>query len=343
MSSPGQVTPPQAHEPSPDAASARTIAADEWDAFVAQSPHGTVFAESWWLDAVAGPERWRQNAVRNAGGDLVAAWPTILRRTRAGDVHVGAPLTPYLGPLLTPGTGKSMRSREQEQVDLLLEAMRPYAHVEARCAPAYDYWTPLSWQGFGQTTCYTWRIEETGDIDAVRSRVHSRTAGAIRKALKSGILVEDGSADDLNAMLHATFDRQGLAESAPSSSLVERVTAESTRRGRGELLAARDADGRLHAAGLFVHDARSTWYLSGGADAALRSSGAMSLLIWTAIEHAAGRGTAFDFEGSMLPSLERYFRSFGGTPAAYSVVRHTPSAAWRRSTAVRRAVKRLVR
>ena len=44
-----------------------------------------------------------------------------MRSTRVGDVHAGAPLTPFLGPLFPPGEGARRRSRELKLVDELLE------------------------------------------------------------------------------------------------------------------------------------------------------------------------------------------------------------------------------
>src|SRR6266511_1105030 len=83
----------------------------DYDELVAASPQGSVFATSWWLDAVAGG-RWRANTLSEGAG-IVAAWPTVVRRTRWGEVHEGAPLTPYLGPLFLPKDSE-LRRREEE-------------------------------------------------------------------------------------------------------------------------------------------------------------------------------------------------------------------------------------
>jgi len=99
-----------------------------------------------------------------------------------------------------------------------------------------------------------------------------------------------------------------------------------------------DGDGTVRAAGYFVHDERYTTYLLAATDAEVR--GAASLVLWEAIKRAADRGTAFDFEGSMLKHVEPFVRSFGGVPTPYSVVRHTPSAAVRMVRGAKRALRR---
>jgi hypothetical protein len=313
-----------------------------YDAFVSESPQGTVFARSWWLDAAVGGGRWRTNILRGEDGAIAAAWPTVVRSTRFGKVLVGAPLTPALGPLLAADAGESGSAGHTARVEELVGALGEYAHIEARCAPAFDYWTPLHWHGFAQTGHYTWRIEDLSALDTVRAGLSTLRRRNLARAAREGVAVAAGTSDELVAMLDSTFTRQGIGHSVPSADLVRRLAAAAVANDAGELLAARDDQGRLHAAGLFVWDARTTWYLAGGADTGLRSSGAMTALMWAAIERASARGTAFDFEGSMLRHVEGFVRTFGARPVPYSIVRHTPSAAWRRTVAARRTARRLV-
>ena len=111
-------------------------------------------------------------------------------------------------------------------------------------------------------------------------------------------------------MQDLTFKRQGLSASADRSPY-HRLDAACVARGCRQALIAEDDRGRVHAAGYFVWDESSMYYLYGGLDPELKSSGAMSLVLWEAISHARRVSRAFDFEGSMLPSIESFFRSFG--------------------------------
>ena len=51
------------------------------------------------------------------------------------------------------------------------------------------------------------------------------------------------------------------------------------------------------------------------------SSQAYPALIYHGIEFAHDKGLAYDFEGSMLPQVQRSFRQFGGTPMPYYRIR----------------------
>lgn len=314
-----------------------------YDELVASSPQGSVFASSWWLDAVA-PGRWRTNAVA-VSGSLVAAWPTVVRPTRFGPVHEGAPLSPFLGPLFGPSESSSRARRhaaEIEYLERLLVELGDFAHLDARCNPAFDYWAPLAWHGFTQTTHYTWRLADPSDLERVWAGLRENIRREVRKARKRGVQVGEGSLADLAAVQRQTAERQDRARAAGlSRDALRRIEEAAEPLGRRSILVARDPEARAHAAGYFVWDSGHTYYLVGGSDAEMRTSGASSLLLWTAIEHAAARGTAFDFEGSMLPHVERFFRAFGGEPVPYSIVRSSRSRALRLAAGGKRVARRI--
>ena len=88
---------------------------------------------------------------------------------------------------------------------------------------------------------------------------------------------------------------------------------------------AQDKKGRNHAGVLIVWDENSAYYLMGGGNPKLRNSGATSLCMWEAIKFASTVTKKFDFEGSMIESVERFFRAFGATQKPYFHITKTPS------------------
>jgi hypothetical protein len=74
-----------------------------------------------------------------------------------------------------------------------------------------------------------------------------------------------------------------------------------------------------------VHDEQTAYYLLGGYDAQDRHHGAGALAVVEAIKFAQDLGLkTFDFEGSVMPAIERYFRGFGGLFTSY----YTVNRAW---------------
>ena len=67
-----------------------------------------------------------------------------------------------------------------------------------------------------------------------------------------------------------------------------------------------------------IYDQTTAYYLFGGYDHENRHHGAGALSLWTALGYAKGLGLKyFDFEGSMVPDIERHFRGYGGTLTPY--------------------------
>lgn len=274
----------------------------------------SLFEEPWWLDAAA-PDGW--DAVELVeDGRVVARLPFVKRRSLGLTVLTQPGLTPTLGPWTAPSEGKYARRLEveKERLTQLIERLPEHRVFRQNFAPGVTNWLPFHWAGFTASLRATYRIEDLSDPDRVWSEFSESTRRQVRKAGKS-VEVRDGSVDELLALQAMTFGRQGLAP--PSPARVRRIAAAATERGAGRILAAADADGALHAAILVVWDERAAYYLLGGRDDEHARSGALSLLLWEAIRGSAGTSEAFDFEGSMLESIERFFRSFGGRQVPY--------------------------
>lgn len=94
-------------------------------------------------------------------------------------------------------------------------------------------------------------------------------------------------------------------------------------RGAGKSYLLRDADGNPGSAAIMVWDSRCAYYIAGGIRQDLRKGSiANVLLIQRMIADAHAMNLNFDFEGSILPGVERFFRSFGGElQPAYRVMK----------------------
>jgi hypothetical protein len=80
-------------------------------------------------------------------------------------------------------------------------------------------------------------------------------------------------------------------------------------------------EGRAIAACFVVHDQRTAYYLMGGYDERAGHHAAGPAAMFAAIRHAREMGLeTFDFEGSVIPPIERYFRGFGGRLTPYLTV-----------------------
>ena len=62
-----------------------------------------------------------------------------------------------------------------------------------------------------------------------------------------------------------------------------------------------------------IHDKKTAYYVIGGYDSNNKHHGAGASTLWECIKHAKKLDLKeFDFDGSMIPNIERFFRGFGG-------------------------------
>lgn len=276
----------------------------------------TIFTQPWWLDAVV-PGAWDKVVVEK-NGEIYARLPYVIRKRWGFTLLTMPPLTQTLGPWLraSPGKYTSRLSEQKKLMTQLIEQLPPFDLFRQRFHYSVTNWLPFYWKGFRQTTRYTYVIEDLTDLDGVWKEQRKNIRSDIRKAQKQLKVCCDLGLDvflDLNEM---AFKRQGLALPY-SRELVARLDSACREHDCCRMFFAQDAQGRLHAAAYIVWDEQAAYYLMGGADPELRTSGATSLLMWEAIKFASTVTQTFDFEGSMIESIERFFRAFGAKQKRY--------------------------
>jgi Acetyltransferase (GNAT) domain len=280
----------------------------------------SIFHSTWWLDAAA-PGLWRESVVIAPDGRLRGRWPYIVQR-RAGLTRLLAPpLTMRLGPLLVLGEGKQSRqiAERKELLLSLAEQLPPHDQFLQFFHPAIDYWIPLSWRGFTQTTLYSYTLEDLSNLDTIWNNFDQEARARIRKEKKS-LTVRSGLGSDLLYDLISETLRRGGTSISYSRETLGRVHDKCIERNQGRVFSAHNRDGDLVAALFLVWDEQTAYYLLAGCGEEGRRLGAPSLLVSEAIEFAATVTKQFDFEGSSLESIEHHLRGFGGRPIPFSRV-----------------------
>jgi hypothetical protein len=286
----------------------------------------SIFQEHWWLDAVA-PGRWGEVIVQR-DGRIAARMPYVVRGRRRMRVLTMPPVTQTLGPWVAPSTAAPARALGHEHELLTaLEAGLPDASAFVQqFSPAIMNALPFRWAGYRLDVQYTYRLaldSEEELWDGLRGSIRRE----IRKARRRVEVREDLGLDRFYAIWAKTFTRLDLPVPISMAQL-ERIDAACTARGARLMTFAHDEADRVHAVSYVVWDRNAAFNLLGGADPELRTSGASSLLMWEAIMRARDITDVFDFEGSMIQPVERFFRAFGSRQTPYlRVSRAKPAAA----------------
>ena len=292
-----------------------------------QQPSIPIFSRDWWLDAVAGAENWDVGVIER-GDKIVAALPYVIRKHRGFTLLTQPPLTQTLGPWLRESGAKYAKrlGQEKDLLEALIAALPNYHHFSQNWHHAQTNWLPFYWQGFSQTTRYTYRLPDLTNEKVLWAGFQENIRGDIRKAQNRCQLQvrTDITVDDFLRLNQQVFERQG--KGLPySMDLVRRLDRACHDRNARRIFIAEDEKGQQHAGVYLIWDENSAYYLMGGGDPALRNSGATSLCMWEAIRFAATVTKSFDFEGSMIEPVERFFRAFGAIQTLYFSVSKTPS------------------
>ena len=232
------------------------------------------------------------------------------------------PLTPWIHIWFNYSPGMKYNSRlsfEKEELDILLPQLPRSIRFYQKYSYEFTNWLPFYWRGFRQTTRYSYLINDLRDLDAVYAAFKKNNRYEIRKAQKNLSVIDTEDMDSFYRINSLAFKRQNK-KTPYSLHFLKKLDASCKMRQSRKMFFAVDANERIHAALYLLWDERSAYYLMGGADPDVRSSGATSLLIWHAIRFAATVSQKFDFEGSMIQPIEKFFRSFGARQTPYFAI-----------------------
>ena len=264
----------------------------------------------------------------NEGGGVRAAWPIVCSKSD-GAKHVCMPaLTQKLGILFAPSAARPVeaQSKNQRRTTELIEQLGDTASFHQNFHENFIDWLPFYWQGYAQTTRYTYVLEDISDLTSVWNGMRPNHRRDIQRATRLGIRIIDSL--DIAKFLELnrkTFTRQGLEPLASDELILRLDRACSANAGR-KIFAGVDSQGRIHAAVYIAWANDTAYYLMGGSEPNLRKSGAQLLALWEAVIFANSVVKRFDFEGSMLHQIEHGFRGFGARQVPYFSITKDPPA-----------------
>jgi hypothetical protein len=268
-----------------------------------------LFQDPWWLNLTA-EGHWDEALVANSEG-VIARLPYRTLRRYDVTILTQPRLTPYAGPWFRPSSAKASNQfseRRRLTVELLSQLPR-FDLFSQNFWPEIPDWLPFYWAGYSQYTAYTNWCRDLSSPELLWSNFLAETRAEIRKAQKRLEVVVANDVERLCDLHELSFSQRRM-KPPRERAFLRRVVEGALREGHARIAFAQDEQRHAHAATLIVYDRRSAHYLIGGSDARHRNSGAASLLVWDAIQFAAGSSALFDFEGSMVEGISRFFRGF---------------------------------
>ena len=295
---------------------------DLWDRFVSTSAQGTLFHSSKWLRASGGD--FRVYACFK-GSELFGGLPVVRKSALLFTTATRPMLTPYLGVVQRSSSAKyvSRLCAEKEVTRLLAHAVKAdFDSIFINFVPTTVDIQPFIWEGFSPGVRYTYLLR-LDDLDAIWNSMDHDRRNNITSARNDGLEVErrDDFAD-LMRFVNTTFERQRML--VPFREVARSYVETLRQSNQCQTFFVRNRDGQRVAAVHIVWDTKRSYYLLGGCDHRQGCGGAVVLALWDAITFTKKELglPEFDFEGSMVPAIEKFFRLFGGTFTPYFSVQY---------------------
>ncbi|QEN05681.1 GNAT family N-acetyltransferase [Thiospirochaeta perfilievii] len=283
-------------------------------------PNLPIFLQDWYLEAVCGQGNYKKLEIKK--NNSVIAWMPIFFKKRGPFRYITQPnFSQFHGPTLYfPKDQKVVKKNSfiDKNQDLILDLLEKekFHSYNQNWNPDVSSWYSFYKRGYNMLVRYTYILRDLSNLDAVWAGFDNRLRTDIRKSEKNFTYEVSDSVDNLYSIEEKTFKRQNL--SVPfSKSDVKTLFNAVKENNSGELLIAKSETGVISACVYLVWDKKTCYYILGGADPENRVGSPQAFLLWEAIKRTADRGLEFDFEGSMVPGIEKFFRSFGGERVPY--------------------------
>ncbi|MDC0303571.1 GNAT family N-acetyltransferase [Flavobacteriales bacterium] len=299
---------------------------DKFEKWCSTHPEIPLFLQFDWMQIVAKPEQW-DVAIVEAGNVIHAFMPYFKKRKLKFEIITVPPLTPYMGPWIHYPEGQKEATRlsfEKKVLEQLINKLPKTHKFIQYFHPNATNWLPFYWAGFNQSTRYTYVIDDLSDSEELFNNLQGNIRREINKANQSLTVRECKNVSVLHELKERDSETKGQTINY-SSAYFNQVYVKLKQKDACKAWVAKDINGKDVASLLLVWDAGSAYYLAGAVDPVNKNTGAMSLLMWTAIQFSAGVSNAFNFEGSMVEPIERFFRSFGAKQTPYFEIRKTNS------------------
>ena len=294
----------------------------QWDKFVTTSPQGYIWDFSWWVDMMTKGD-FKICALYDSDNLIVAGIVLPFFSTKR---ITSVNLTQSQGLLFEDFSLrnnkrllKQLTNQKEYTKEIFDFIEKDFVSFDVNFHYMYDYWLPLFWRGYQQTTKYTYVIDyDNYVLEEEFKRFSKGHKWALNKVEKKSDLkvFETEDIEEYLRESHKTYERQGTKRPYTDEE-IRKIHEEVSKRGMGKMLKIQDPEGRIHAIAYYLYTEKEVYYWLGASDAELRDSGGHTYLTWYAIKYFSDKVRFFNFGGSMIEYVERNFRNFSATPRQY--------------------------
>ena len=281
---------------------------NRWDECISTSPHGLIYASSWYLDIVS-PE-W--DAIIEE--DYSFVFP-LSRRKKWGFDYLFQPyFTQQLGVF-----GKTTMPTDSRLNDFIKTIPNKFKLIEIQLNESNKI---DSFAGFSILPRLTHHLDLTESHEKLKASYSENTKRNIQKAIKNSVEITGNvSFQDIVNLFRQNKGNEIKNLTDRDYSILNKLLTTAEERGLMETKSILNSSGNLLAGAIFLKSYHSYIFLFSATNAEGKETGAMSALIDSFILDHCTNNIYLDFEGSMDPNLARFYKSFGSKEVVYLQIR----------------------
>ncbi len=276
----------------------------------------SLFQSPEWLDMI--DPAWKVLIAKD--GQETLFFPFILEKKMGFTFIRNSFLTPYAGWIYS---GKDITDAKYKiLVESIIKQLPAFDIFNIDLHPNYS--SLATQEPFSVSTKKT-NILELDDCKDIYAKFKPALQRQIKKANRHLHIKEENNIRLFYSLYEKTFSKQHQKVPIPFDYFDKAWNMLFTTK-QGRIFFIEDDMSNTHAALLLAYDQETAYYLAGGTDAKYYGSGAMSALMWHAIQESCSmQKKYFDFEGSMLPNVDRFFKNFNPQEVHYLNLQKTQS------------------
>jgi hypothetical protein len=270
----------------------------KYNACIENAENGLIYAYSWYLDAVC--DHWDCLILE----DYAMVMP-LPRRTKLGMDYI------YL-PCWIQQLGIFYRKELSAEIAMaFLKAIPEKFLLTDIFFNAQNDFYPVN-----QSERINYTMELNQPYEALKRRYTKGRQSSISMAKSSGLVCRDSLDLDLLIELHQSNYDKGGARNREDLRRLKELFVQILAREKGRLILVYE-NGQVLGGALFAMQAGRIIYLFSAVSEAGREQQAMSFLLDSLIKEYAETAYVLDFEGSMVPGIASFIRSFGAEKEIY--------------------------
>jgi hypothetical protein len=282
----------------------------KWNLTIQQAVNSLPYAYTWYIDALC--TKWIALIV----GEYDFVMPIAIGR-KWGFLYA-------YQPLFCQQLGVFYRSRNEVIIDLMLKtAFKQFLYINLNIN--FDNTTKTRLRGLSKKENLVLKL--SGKHTETQKKYSDNTLRNIKKGQKAGLTFEAGDKRSYENFTDFYITNTAIKDShfkPKHADTLKCLIHQFVIQDCGRLFLAKTTDGEICAGVMVVETPDRIIHLLPAADEHARQNGAMQFLVDAMLHHYAGSDKVYDFEGSSVKSIARFYEGFGAETEGFFMLEKSP-------------------